>query len=335
MLSNLTGNVIRSSRPGFVQHRILRSFHASSICSIDIESIGRNAKTIGADVSEATSSIPSTKNTIRLSKLLSHDATNVTLSRRQAERLIKNGEVTFAGKVVQTPQLLMDFDVIASNSMKNKPLIKLSGKPLLFNSISRSSSDNKQHSSLLPRIWAVHKIKGEVVTEVDPHGRPSMLDRLKRSGVGRMKQAGKRKQRQLHLKPIGRLDIPSEGLILVTNDGGFAREMELPSSKIHREYRVRVHGRLTSYKIDRIRKGGIEYENVRYPSMKVAVEKPRRSRSTSSNTWLRGVYNTRNHYSIRVLFLRKSQNIQRTSSNPFVFLFVQRMSNSYMHGRKK
>lgn len=239
------------------------------------------------DVSEATSSISSPKTTIRLSKLLSRDATNVTLSRRQAERLIKNGEVTYAGKVVQTPQLLIDFDDIVSNSMKNKPLIKLSGKPLLFNSTSISSSDDKQHSSLLPRIWAVHKIKGEVVTEVDPHGRPSLLDRLKRSGVGRMKQAGKRKQRQLHLKPIGRLDIPSEGLILVTNDGGFAREMELPSSKIHREYRVRVHGRLTSYKLDRIRRGGIEYENVRYPSMKVAVEKSRRSRSTSSNTWLR------------------------------------------------
>jgi pseudouridine synthase len=140
-----------------------------------------------------------------------------------------------------------------------------------------------------------------------------------------MKQAGTRKQRQLHLKPIGRLDIPSEGLILVTNDGGFAREMELPSSKIHREYRVRVHGRLTSYKIDRIRKGGIEYENVRYPSMKVAVEKPRRSRSTSSNTWLRGVYNARNHYSISVLFLRKSQNIIRRISNSFLFIFVQRL----------
>ena len=197
--------------------------------------------------------------------------------------------MTLAGKVVQAPQLLIDFDEVVANSTNNRPLIKLSGKPVLFNPALMSSNSDQEHSALVPKIWAVHKIKGEVVTEVDPHGRPSLLERLKRSGVGRVKQRGRRKQQQIHLKPIGRLDIPSEGLILVTNNGTFARQMELPSSKIHREYRVRVHGRLTSYKMDRIRRGGIEYENVRYPSMKVAVEKQRRSRATSANTWLRGV----------------------------------------------
>jgi 23S rRNA pseudouridine2605 synthase len=291
MLPNLTSSLVRSFRPALVNHRVFRCFNASSITSIN-DNNDRTAKPIGADGGGTTATVSSMKNSIRLSKLLSHDASNLTLSRRQSERLIRNGEVTLAGKVVRSPQLLIDFDEIVSNSMKNRPVIKLSGKPVLFNPISSLSSPNhdKHQSFLAPKIWAVHKIKGEVVTEDDPQGRPSLLDRLKRSGVGRMKQAGKRKHRQLHLKPIGRLDVPSEGLLLVTNNGGFAREMELPSSKIHREYRVRVHGRLTSYKMDRIRKGGIVYENVRYPSMKVAVEKPKRSRLTSSNTWLRGSY---------------------------------------------
>ena len=291
MFSTLTSGVVRSSRPANVQQRILRRFFASSISNDNV--IRRTADTLAKDGTGTNSSTPPIKNTIRLSKLLSHDATNLTLSRRQAERLIKDGKVTLAGSVVQMPQLLLDFDEIIASSAKNSPLVKLSGKPVLFHpSSTTTSADNQHQSSLVPKVWAVHKVKGEVVAEHDPHGRPSLLDRLKRSGVGRTKQGGKRKrqQRQLHLKPIGRLDIPTEGLILVTNDGGFAREMELPASKIHRVYRVRVHGRLTSYKLDRIRKGGIEFDNVRYPSMKVAVEKPRRSRTTSANTWLRGAY---------------------------------------------
>ena len=287
MIFNLTRTAVRSSQSGLIQHRIIRSFCASWASSID-DSILKTTKSPSGDGIEATSSSVTSKTTVRLSKLLSHDATNVTLSRRQAERRIRDGEVTLAGKVVQTPQLLVDFDEIVTNSTENKPLIKLAGKPILFNPALMSANSDQEQSALVPKIWAVHKIKGEVVTEDDPHGRPSLIERLKRSGVGRIKQGGKRNQRRFHLKPIGRLDMPTEGLILVTNDGAFARQMELPSSKIHREYRVRVHGRLTSYKLDRIRRGGIEYDNVRYPSMKVSVEKPRKSRATSSNTWLRG-----------------------------------------------
>jgi len=224
------------------------------------------------------------KNTIRLSKLLSHDsAVNLTLSRRQAERLIRDGQVTLAGKVVIIPQMLVAFDEIIAASAKNSPLIKLSGKPILFYpSSSMTTPTENQHETSNIRVWAVHKVKGEVVTEHDPHNRPSLLERLKRSGVGKTRKG------KLHLKPIGRLDIPTEGLMLITNDGEFAREMELPSNKIHRVYRARVFGRLTSYKLDRIRKGRIEYDNVRYSPMEVAVEKLQRSvRSTASNTWVK------------------------------------------------
>jgi 23S rRNA pseudouridine2605 synthase len=243
---------------------------------------------------EATAATNNTKKsiTIRLSKLLSQNATNLTISRRQAERLIHDGEVTLAGRVIRTPQAQLDVEEVTSNTV-----LKVQGKAVQFDpSLARSllsddDNDNdydqssSSESSAPPRIWAVHKVAGEVVSERDPHNRPSMMDRLRRGGVGKIKasrRTGGQKQ-QVHLKPIGRLDMMTEGLMLVTNDGDFARQMELPSSHIHRVYRVRVHGRLTSYKLDRIRKGGIRHENVRYSPMMVSVEKGRRSSSTNNN----------------------------------------------------
>eukprot|EP00339_Tiarina_fusa_P028139 CAMPEP_0117054436 /NCGR_PEP_ID=MMETSP0472-20121206/37728_1 /TAXON_ID=693140 ORGANISM="Tiarina fusus, Strain LIS" /NCGR_SAMPLE_ID=MMETSP0472 /ASSEMBLY_ACC=CAM_ASM_000603 /LENGTH=147 /DNA_ID=CAMNT_0004770027 /DNA_START=66 /DNA_END=506 /DNA_ORIENTATION=- len=78
--------------------------------------------------------------------------------------------------------------------------------------------------------------------------------------------------------------MSTEGLILLTNDGDFGRQMELPKSNIHRVYRVRVHGHLSSYKLDRIRKGGIRHESTVYGPMKVAIE---RRHGKSTNTWIR------------------------------------------------
>jgi 23S rRNA pseudouridine2605 synthase len=202
---------------------------------------------------------------------------SLSISRRQIERLIHNGEVTIAGKVVRTPHLLVSSDVINSTT----PLIKVQGKPVLFDN-KKDSNSNKQSASTttIPKVWAVHKISGELVTENDPHDRISLMDRLKRGGVGRSSK------KQWHLKPIGRLDMPTEGLILVTNDGDYAREMELPSSKLHRVYRVRVHGLLTTNKLDRIRRGFVQYNGIKYSPMKVSIERPRRETRSSTNTWL-------------------------------------------------
>ena len=209
------------------------------------------------------------ESSVRLSKVLSKHASNITSSRRQAERLIQDGEVTLAGKVVTSPQMLVDWKQIQTGSV----VLKVSGKPVIV----KESTGNKT-----PKVWAVHKLAGEVVSEKDPHGRPSLMDRLVRGGVGRVS-----KQQRVHLKPIGRLDMPTEGLILVTDDGDYARQMELPISKVHRVYRARVHGKLTSYKLDRIRKGGIQYENTRYGPMKVSLERARVGTRSSTNTWLR------------------------------------------------
>jgi 23S rRNA pseudouridine2605 synthase len=171
--------------------------------------------------------------------LLSQYATNLAISRRQAERLINEGEVTLAGEVVRSPQMLIDWKYLDSSS---SVVLKVQGKPVLLESRTEGSQTKRE----APKVWAVHKVGGEVVSENDPQGRPSMIQRLSQGGVGRM--MGKQ-QRRFHLKPIGRLDMPTEGLILVTNDGEYARQMELPTSLIHRVYRARVHGRLTSYKL--------------------------------------------------------------------------------------
>ncbi|KAL3822699.1 hypothetical protein ACHAXA_009581 [Cyclostephanos tholiformis] len=111
------------------------------------------------------------------------------------------------------------------------------------------------------RIWLANKLGGELVTEDDPVGRPSMLQRLIRGGVGkggtrrREGDGGRYRPPPVHLKPVGRLDMMTEGLMIFTNDGGYARELELPKNSCWRTYRVRVHGRLTAGKMRAMRNG--------------------------------------------------------------------------------
>lgn len=222
-----------------------------------------------------TAKAPPTE-TLRLSKLLAQHATNLTMSRREAERLVKYGDVTIAGETVTVPQMLVNLQDL------NNGVVQVQGKPVRFNLSSTTKNPSTSNepsiaSTQKTRTWVVHKLSGEVVSEFDPQNRPSMIQRLAHGGVGK---SGKTK---LHLKPIGRLDMSTEGLILVTNDGQYAREMELPSSQLHRTYRVRVHGILSDYKIGRIRKG-ITIEGVRYAPMKVRVESKKQTRST--NKWL-------------------------------------------------
>ena len=163
-----------------------------------------------------------------------------------------------AGRVVRSPQALIDWkDLIQehnNNSSSSKVVLKVQGKPVLLEPPPSLLGTNKQptkhkttQTQQVPRVWAVHKLNGEVVSDNDPQGRPAMMARLAKGGVG--KEINGKQRRRFHLKPIGRLDMTTEGLILVTNDGEYAREMELPSNQLHRVYRCRVHGRLTSYKL--------------------------------------------------------------------------------------
>jgi 23S rRNA pseudouridine2605 synthase len=198
---------------------------------------------------------------VRLSKLISQHSSNTPISRREAERLIRAGEVTVAGEEITAPHFLLSLNDSASS-------VKVSGKLVKVR-------ENAGESATRTRVWLAHKLQGEVVSEMDPQGRPSLMDRLKRGGVGTKGE---------HLNPVGRLDMSTEGLILVTNDGKYKRELELPSNQLHRVYRVRVHGKLTPYKLKAIR-SGIKVENDRYRGMKVQLESNRGPSST--NNWIR------------------------------------------------
>lgn len=189
------------------------------------------------------------------------------MSRKEAERQILCGNVTFAGETVTSPMKLIDPAELYPG------ILKIGKKAVLIN-----GDKNEPLEKEKTRVWVVHKLSGEIVGENDPHGRPSMIHRLMRGGVGRR---GKDRKNRVHLKPVGRLDMSTEGLILVTNDGDYARQLELPKNQLHRSYRVRVHGLLSAYKLERIRRG-LTVDGIRYRGMH--VENQRLGRGT--NHWI-------------------------------------------------
>mmetsp|Transcript_15154 Transcript_15154/g.27443 ORF Transcript_15154/g.27443 Transcript_15154/m.27443 type:complete len:430 (-) Transcript_15154:892-2181(-) len=213
---------------------------------------------------------PKVEGVVRLSQLLSQYATNHSCSRRMAERLISSGYVTVAGQVVDSPASRISLvDAAAGGG-----IVKIQGKRLLIKKSNKGTND----ATMGIRVWLVHKLKGELVSEHDPLGRPSLLDRLHRSMNG--------KGNAIHLKPVGRLDMSTEGLLVMSNSGVYARDLELPSNHIHRTYRVRIHGSITPSKLQAIRHG-LVIDGTRYRGMKVHLEvSPRGKRSSSTNTWL-------------------------------------------------
>lgn len=255
----------------------------------------------GAD-SSADADNSNANNRIRLSRLVASYGTNMQMSRRSAERMIIDGMVTVAGDVVVDPSELLSIEeALGTIKVGGRQLRLPSSPPISTSSSSLSSGDRTAEGSgsrldrsddAAPkpklqshrtRIWLAHKLPGELVAENDPYGRPSLLDRLRRGGVGKPK---KKSQSRVHLKPVGRLDMMTEGLLILTNDGSYARELELPSNKFHRTYRARVHGRLTEPKMRAIR-SGVAIDNTQYGGMDVSIEKSSARREQSTNTWLR------------------------------------------------
>ena len=253
-------------------------------------------------------------NTVRLSKLISQYGVNMQMSRKSAEALISLGQVTIAGEVVTNPAMKIDLDNNnrSGDRLYYKQSIKVAGRLFILDEGGTTSrSDNsgklasntakdspsasgdssntvKQIQPLRTRVWIAHKLKGELVAEHDPMGRPSLMERLYRGGVGKPKKPSKNKSR-MHLKPVGRLDMMTEGLILITNDGSYVREMTLPSNQIQRTYRVRVHGRITQQKLKTIR-NGLNIDGTYYKGMNVHLELNKsssRAKGGNTNTWLR------------------------------------------------
>ena len=258
----------------------------------------------------AQSSFSSTSNssnrddTIKLSKLITTYGQTMSMSRRSAQNLIQAGQVTISGQVVVDPGHILTIDEAWRSN------IKVAGRALVLRPLQPPPQQNREGSTptaapltqkSLPvrhiRVWLAHKLSGELVSEHDPIDRPSMMDRLARGGVGKAKKG----KPAIHLKPVGRLDMSTEGLVIVTNDGAYARELELPSMKLHRTYRARVHGRVTLGKLTALRKGltvnGIKYEGIGI-EMEVAQGRrgrggnrrgpaPLRAKGGNTNSWFR------------------------------------------------
>ncbi|UYO54992.1 pseudouridine synthase [Rhodopseudomonas palustris] len=163
-------------------------------------------------------------------------------SRRDAETWITEGRVTVNGKVIDSPAL----DVKASD------VITIDGKPL----------PERERT----RLFLYHKPRGLMTTHSDPEGRPTVFDNLP-EGLPR-------------LISIGRLDFNTEGLLLLTNDGGLARALELPETGWLRRYRVRAHGEITQAQLDELQ-NGIEVDGVQYGPIEAKLD-----RDQGANVWL-------------------------------------------------
>lgn len=157
------------------------------------------------------------------------------ISRRAAETLISDGRVSLNGEVVSQMGVKAD---------PQKDAIRLDGKLI--------SSDLTLVYILL------YKPPGYVTTLSDPENRPVVTDLIKGEGE--------------RLFPVGRLDYDSEGLLLLTNDGGFAQKIQHPRYGVPKRYRVRISGHLTTEEMQRLKKG-VRFEEGFFQPRDLRIEK--------------------------------------------------------------
>ena len=163
-------------------------------------------------------------------------------SRREAERWIAAGRVRLDGRPVTTPAI----------TVTPESRIEVDGAPL--------------PAPAATRLWRYHKPAGLVCSHRDPQGRPNVFDRLPPE-LGRVIS-------------VGRLDLASEGLLLLTNDGALARHLELPATGWTRRYRVRVRGEVSAERLAALA-GGLTVDGVRYGPIRASLDSRR-----GANAWL-------------------------------------------------
>ena len=163
-------------------------------------------------------------------------------SRREVERMIAEGRVALNGVALDTPATV---------------LASLQGVTV----------DGEVVQAPAPaRLFLHHKPPGLLVTERDPAGRPTIYDRLPRDLP--------------RVVPVGRLDLATEGLLLLTTDGGLKRQLELPATGVERVYRARAYGPVTQGQLEDLM-DGVEIEGVRYGPIDANLE-----RRTGANQWI-------------------------------------------------
>ena len=163
-------------------------------------------------------------------------------SRREIERMIAEGRIALNGVPLDTPATIL-------TSLQG---ITVDGNPVA--------------APAPTQLFLYHKPAGLLTTERDPRGRPTIYDRLP--------------QDLPRVMPVGRLDLNTEGLLLLTTDGEFKRQLELPATGVTRSYRARAYGNVTQAQLEDLMHG-IEIEGVRYGSIDANIE-----RRTGANVWI-------------------------------------------------
>lgn len=203
---------------------------------------GRTAKPQAAAPTPRNPALPPREGE-RIAKLLSRAG---VASRREAERMIAEGRVKLGEEVIDTPSTVL-------TSLSG---VTVDGKPV--------------KEAEATRLFAFHKPSGLITAERDPAGRPTIYAALRNAlppGTGRV-------------MPVGRLDFNTEGLLLLTNDGEFKRQLELPSSGVPRTYRARAFGRVTQAQLEDLIEG-IEIDGIRYGKIDANLE-----RGAGHNKWI-------------------------------------------------
>ena len=163
-------------------------------------------------------------------------------SRREAERWISGGRVSIGNKVLEHP----------ATNVHTGQRVFVDGKLI----------PNPEHT----RVWRYHKPRGLVTTNFDPEGRPTVFERLP--------------QELPRVISVGRLDLNSEGLLLLTNDGELARKLELPGTQWSRRYRVRAFGKVDEHSLNSL-KDGKTISGVNYSPIEAKLEK-----IIGQNSWI-------------------------------------------------
>jgi len=197
-------------------------------------------------------------------------------SRREAERLIEQGIVSVDGKVLTSPafKVIDGMDVRVDGS-------RVRGKEPL-------------------RLWRYHKPSGLVTTHKDPQGRPTVFDAVA--------------DQLPRVISVGRLDLTTEGLLLLTNDGALARQLELPANAWTRRYRIRAYGRITQDALDRLAEG-VTIEGVEYKPIKAKLDQTK-----GGNAWITASITEGKNREIRKVMEHlglKVNRLIRTAFGPF------------------